>query len=266
MVRWIADTATVDPAARLADGARVGAFCVVGPLVRLGSECRLGDHAWVGGAACIGKGVEIQSFCVLGAGPAGRGQTPGQMKIRIGKRSVLGRAVVVQPGQPGRATQVGENCQLGPLVKVESGAVLGRDVHLGAGVLVGRLAVVESAASVGHGTILAPGVRLGRNCAIGALSEVGRDIPPHMVADGRQAVVRAVNVAGLQRLRVEPLGIAALMEAFRLVYRSGLPLDRAQQKLRAQSFWTPEVKELFQSLETSVKTAHGSLCEQGRVA
>ena len=266
MVRWIADTATVDPAARLADGARVGAFCVVGPLVRLGSLCQLGDHTWVGGAACVGQGVEIQSFCVLGAGSWGRGQAPGPKKIRIGKLSVLGRAVVIEPGQAGRATVVGEQCQIGPLVKIETGAALGSDVQLGAGVVVGREAVVGSAASVGHGTVLAPRVRLGRNCAIGALSEVGFNIPPHMVADGRQAVVRGVNVGGLQRLKVDPLGIAALMEAFRLVYRSGLPLDRAEQKLRAQSFWTPEVNELFQSLESSVTTAHGRLCEQGRVA
>ena len=266
MVRWIADTATVDPAARLADGARVGAFCVVGPLVRLGSRCRLADHVWLGAATCIGMDVEISPFCVLGAGLAGHNVEPRQRKLRVGKHSLLGRAVVIEPGQPGQATVVGEHCQLGSLVKIESGAVLGNDIQLGAGVVVARRAVVESAVSIGHGTVLAPGVRLGRNCAIGALGEVRHDIPPHMVADGRPAVVRGVNVAGLQRLKVDPLGIAALMEAYRLIYRSGLPLDRAQQKLRTQSFWTPEVKELFQSLESSVPTAHGRLREQGRVA
>lgn len=266
MVRWIADTAAVDPAARVADGARVGSFCVVGPLVRLSEKVQVGSHTWLGGSTCVGSGVEIGEFSVLGVVRSSQPGKPADRKIRIGKGSSLGRAVVVEAPSGFRPTVIGQNCQFASLVKVEAGANLASDVHLGAGVVVGRNAEIEAFATLGHGVSVASGVRLGRNCAIGSLSKVSHNIPPHLLADGGPAVIRGVNVAGLQRLGVEPLGIAALMATYRLIYRMGLPLDRAEQKLRAQSFWTPEVIELFHSLASSASLAFGTIREQGRVA
>lgn len=266
MVRWIADTATVDPAARLADGSRIGSFCVVGPLVRLSENVQIGSHAWLGGSTCVGPEVEIGEFSVLGSARFSKSGKPGNSKIRLGKGSTLGRAVVVEAAAGHRPTVIGQRCQVASLVKIEAGANLSSDVHLGAGVVVGVNAEIEAFAALGHGVTVSAGVRLGRNCAIGSLSKVTHNIPPHLLADGGPAVIRGVNVAGLQRLGVEPLGIAALMAAYRLIYRMGIPLDRAEQKLRAQSFWTPEVIELFHSLASSASHAFGTIREQGRVA
>lgn len=266
MVRWIADTATVDPAARLADGSLVGSFCVVGPLVRLAENVQVASHAWLGGSTCVGSDVEIGAFSVLGASRSSKPGKSAASKIRLGKGSILGRAVVVEAASGHRPTVIGPRCQVASLVKIEAGANLSSDIHLGAGVVVGLNAEIEAYAALGHGVSVAPGVRLGRNCAVGSLSKVSHSIPPHLLADGGPAVIRGVNVAGLQRLGVEPLGIAALMAAYRLIYRMGIPLDRAEQKLRAQSFWTPEVIELFHSLASSASLAFGTIREQGRVA
>ena len=268
MVRWIADTACVDTDADLADGARIGQFCVIGPYVRLESSVSLGRHTWIGATTHIGPDTDIAEFCVIGARVVPRQNSNVKaVAIRIGQGSRLGRAVVIEPGETSEsATTLGDCCMISALAKLESGAILGHDVQLGAGVVIGAQARVGNHVTLGHGTSVRPGVTLGPNCAVGALSEVSHDIPPHMLADGRPATVRGVNVSGLQRLGVEPFGIAAVIEAYRQIYKTGLPLERAEHQLRTASYWTPEVCEFFQHLEASAGNRLGSCREQGRVA
>jgi UDP-N-acetylglucosamine acyltransferase len=268
MVRWIADTACVDTNADLADGARIGQFCVIGPYVRLESSVSLGRHTWIGATTHIGPDTDIAEFCVIGARVVPRQNSNVKaVAIRIGQGSRLGRAVVIEPGETSEsATTLGDCCMISALAKLESGAILGHDVQLGAGVVIGAQARVGNHVTLGHGTSVRPGVTLGPNCAVGALSEVSHDIPPHMLADGRPATVRGVNVSGLQRLGVEPFGIAAVIEAYRQIYKTGLPLERAEHQLRTASYWTPEVCEFFQHLEASAGNRLGSCREQGRVA
>jgi UDP-N-acetylglucosamine acyltransferase len=268
MVRWIADTACVDTNADLADGARIGQFCVIGPYVRLDASVSLGRHTWIGATTHIGPDTDIAEFCVIGARVVPRQNSNVKaVAIRIGQGSRLGRAVVIEPGETSEsATTLGDCCMISALAKLESGAILGHDVQLGAGVVIGAQARVGNHVTLGHGTSVRPGVTLGPNCAVGALSEVSNDIPPHMLADGRPATVRGVNVSGLQRLGVEPFGIAAVIEAYRQIYKTGMPLERAEHQLRTASYWTPEVCEFFQHLEASAGNRLGSCREQGRVA
>jgi UDP-N-acetylglucosamine acyltransferase len=258
----------VDTNADLADGARIGQFCVIGPYVRLESSVSLGRHTWIGATTHIGPDTDIAEFCVIGARVVPRQNSNVKaVAIRIGQGSRLGRAVVIEPGETSEsATTLGDCCMISALAKLESGAILGHDVQLGAGVVIGAQARVGNHVTLGHGTSVRPGVTLGPNCAVGALSEVSHDIPPHMLADGRPATVRGVNVSGLQRLGVEPFGIAAVIEAYRQIYKTGLPLERAEHQLRTASYWTPEVCEFFQHLEASAGNRLGSCREQGRVA
>ena len=267
MVRWIADTACVDTAAQLADGTRIGQYCVIGPHVSVKYSCRLGDHTYVGCCTEIGAECDIAEFCVIGGREIDlRRGTAKSVGIRIGLLTRLGRAVVIESGTSAVPTILGARCVVSSLAKLESGAILGHDVHLGSGVVIGSQAELSENASVGHGTMVQAGVRLGRNCAVGTLSQVGIDIPPHMLADGRPATVRGVNVAGLQRLGVDPFGINAVIQAYRQVYRTGLPLERAEQLLCSDSGGTPEVREFFQHLEASAGNRLGSYPEQWRVA
>ena len=208
MVRWIADTACVDTAAQLADGTRIGQYCVIGPHVSVKYSCRLGDHTYVGCCTEIGAECDIAEFCVIGGREIDlRRGTAKSVGIRIGLLTRLGRAVVIESGTSAVPTILGARCVVSSLAKLESSARLGHDVHLGSGVVIGSQAELAENASVGHGTMVQAGVRLGRNCAVGTLSQVGIDIPPHMLADGRPATVRGVNVAGLQRLGLTHQGL-----------------------------------------------------------
>lgn len=269
MVRMISDSAIVDPQAMIADGCRIGNLSRVGPEVVLQRDVTIAGHAWVSSRTLIGPGSQIASHCLIGASPEQKNRSPRPRRIDqivIGREVETGRAVVIENGCPARPTVIGDRSNLASLSKVSRAASLGEGCQLGAAVVVGRGAILGASVRVGHSSIIAEGVRIGRNVAIGSLNEVSTDIPPHLVADGRPASVRCINVAGLQRLGAEPLAIASLVEAFRLVYRTGMPTDIAEKQLRNIGLWTPEVIEMFDFLRASAATALGYGRDQGRVA
>ncbi|HEY0437663.1 MAG TPA: acyl-[acyl-carrier-protein]--UDP-N-acetylglucosamine O-acyltransferase, partial [Phenylobacterium sp.] len=62
-------TALVAKGAELAEGVRIGPFCIVGERARIGAGTTLKSHVVVDGATEIGERNEIWPFAVLGGPP-----------------------------------------------------------------------------------------------------------------------------------------------------------------------------------------------------
>ncbi len=269
MVRMFADTASVDTRAQVADGCRIGDYCTIGPDVVLQRQVEVGAHSWLDSRTTVGSGTKLASHCLIGVGEMRRHRLGRRAKVEqilVGREVELGRAVVIESGCYSRPTLVGDRSQLSSLSKICRAASLGEGCHIGSAAIVGFGASLGASVRVGHGSKIDEGVRIGRNSVIGVLSHVSSDIPPHLVADGRPAMVRCINLAGLQRLGADPLTIASLVETHRLVFRTGLPIDFAEKQLRSIGLWTPEVVELFDFLRAPAAKAQESGRNQGRVA
>jgi UDP-N-acetylglucosamine acyltransferase len=78
-------------------------------------------------------------------------------------------------------------------------------------------------------------VKIGRLAMIGGMTRIDRDVPPFMLVEGNPARVRALNKVGLQRsgLVSDPEVQSTLKKAFRLIYRSRLPLAEAVAQIQA---------------------------------
>ena len=62
--------------------------------------------------------------------------------------------------------------------------------------------------------------RIGRFAITGGCSKIVQDVPPFMIADGNPAVVRGINLVGLERKGFPRKPSRRSKEAFRLIYRS----------------------------------------------
>ena len=80
----------IDPTARVADGARIGAsveigpYCLVGPRVELKSGVRLVGHVNITGATTIGEKTIVYPFSSLGTPPQSVRYRGGETKLVIG--------------------------------------------------------------------------------------------------------------------------------------------------------------------------------------
>jgi|GEM_PF-3988959 len=266
MVHLFPDTTYADPRAALADDVRLGRYAVVGPEVRIERGTEIGDHVWLGSAARLGEGVSIGDHSVIGQRTLRRFGFGAAASIHIGSGTWLGRGVVVGGDRTHGSTRVGADSRIESACRLGAGVRLASGVTLGSGCEVGERVRIESRTHCGSGCRIGKGIQIGRNVVIGALSEVLTDVPPHVLAEGKGPILRGVNVAGLQKIGVDPRGIQAMNEAFGAIVRKGRPVAEVSRSLDRQGYWTQEVREFVAYFSKSADAGQSGFREPGRVA
>jgi UDP-N-acetylglucosamine acyltransferase len=122
--------------------------------------------------------------------------------------------------------------------------------------LAGHVEVAERA-FFGGGAGVHQFCRVGRLAMLGGYAKVVQDCLPFVITDGSPARATALNVVGLRRAGFTASQIRTLHQAYRLLLRSGLPLERALAELRALQ--DPAVDELVAFVRGSKRGfAHGA--------
>jgi UDP-N-acetylglucosamine acyltransferase len=110
---------------------------------------------------------------------------------------------------------------------------------------------------VGDWAILSGYTLVHQFCKIGAHSfsgmgtSIGKDVPAYITVAGSPAEAKTINVEGLRRRGFDSAEIAALRRAFKILYRQGLTLDAAVERLQAMAAETPSLQPLIDSLMQS---------------
>jgi UDP-N-acetylglucosamine acyltransferase len=74
-------------------------------------------------------------------------------------------------------------------------------------------------------------VRMGRHAMIGGKSKIVQDVLPFFITDGNPARVRGVNSVGLQRAGLSEDARRALKNAYKMLFRSKLPVADVLEQL-----------------------------------
>jgi UDP-N-acetylglucosamine acyltransferase len=75
-------------------------------------------------------------------------------------------------------------------------------------------------------------VRIGQHAMLGGASALVQDIPPFVIAAGDKASPHGINVEGLKRRGFSPETIAALRQAYKVLYKDGLSFEEAKVALQ----------------------------------
>ena len=80
---------------------------------------------------------------------------------------------------------------------------------------------------------------------------IGKDVPAYVTVSGSPAEARTINTEGLRRRGFSDASLSDLRRAFKLIYRQGLPLEIAMERLEEMAADTPEITPLLESLKSS---------------
>jgi len=228
---------TIDPTARVADGARIGEgvqigpYCLVGPQVELKSGVRLLGHVNVTGVTTIGDDTVVYPFCSLGTPPQSVHYRGGATKLIIGARCVLRESVTMNTGTEdgGGVTLVGERCMF------MAGSHVGHDCEVGDDVTLANNAVLGGHVSVGKHTFLGGHVdihqfvRIGEGVMMAGMSAARDDIIPFGFALGQTAALVGLNIVGLRRRGATRAEMHRVRRAYRsLFFVEGKLSDRIE--------------------------------------
>ena len=111
--------------------------------------------------------------------------------------------------------------------------------------------VIGDWAILGGGTLVHQFVHVGAHSFTGMSTYLDRDLPPFVKAAGHMAKPFGINSEGLRRRGFAAATIAALKQAYRTVYRSGLSQQEILRELEAQGLQCAEVRAIAEFIATS---------------
>ncbi|MCB1917241.1 MAG: acyl-ACP--UDP-N-acetylglucosamine O-acyltransferase [Rhodocyclaceae bacterium] len=226
-------TAIVDPAARLADDVEVGAYTIIGPDVEIGTGTRVGPHVVIEGHTRIGCDNQIFQFCSIGAVPQDKKFAGEPTRLEIGDRNTIREYCSFNLGtaQDGGLTRVGSDNWIMAYVHVAHDCIVGdHTIFANNATLAGHVTVGDWAILGGFTGVHQFG-RVGAHAFCGVGTVLLQDLPPYVTVAGNPAAPRGINAEGLKRRGFEAGEIAAIKRAYRSLYRSGLGLDEACEKI-----------------------------------
>jgi UDP-N-acetylglucosamine acyltransferase len=246
-------TSCVDPRARVAATARVGPFCWVGPDVVLEDDVVLDSHVRVEGHTTLRRGVHVHAGAVLGGPPQDLKFRAGTRSgLEIGARTVIRECVTANAGtDEGSLTRIGADCLVMAYVHAAHNVEVGDHVILANGVQLAGYVRVEEWAVVGGLVPVHQFVRIGCHAIVGGGFRVPQDVAPYVRAGGYPLRPIGINVVGLGRRGFAPETVRALKHAYRLLFRDGLAVVAALERIRREVPMLPEVEHLVRFAATS---------------
>lgn len=240
--------AIVAAGAELAADVEVGPFSVIGADVSIGAGTWVGPHVVINGHTRIGAGNKIFQFTSIGEAPQDKKYAGEPTRLEIGARNVIREYCTIHCGTPGDegVTRVGDDNLFMAYTHVAHDCLIGNQV------IMANLAQIAGHVQIGDWAILSGYVSVHQFCKIGAHAfmahhaGITRDVPPYVMAIGNPAVPHSINSEGLKRRGFSPDQIRNLRNAYRILYRSDLPLAAAVEQLSELAATQPELKPFVQ--------------------
>jgi len=245
-------TAVIDPKAELGKEVVIGPYCVIGPEVVLGEGCWLQNQVSIFGPVTIGARNRFHAFCSIGQQTQDLKYAGEPTYLEIGDDNCFREFSTVNRGTAvGAVTRVGNRGNFLAYSHIAHDCEV-RDhvIFSNNGTLAGHV-LVEEYAVLGGLSAVHQFCRIGEHAITGGCSKIVQDVPPFMVADGNPAVVRGINLVGVERRGFSTEAIRTLKEAYRILYRSNLNTKQALEELARSFPGRAEIERLIRFIEMS---------------
>lgn len=246
-------TAIIEPGARIGANVSIGAYSLIGPNVEIGDGTWIGPHVVINGHTRIGRENRIYQFASLGEVPQDKKYAGENTRLEIGDRNTIREFCTFNLGtaQDAGVTRIGNDnwimayvhiahdCQVGNHTTFANNAQLAGHVHVDDWAILGGYTGVHQFCHIGAHIMTAVG------------TVVLQDVPPYLMAAGNSAQPYGINVEGLKRRGFTQESITALKRAYRTLYKSGLMLEEAKEKLAEDAKDAPDVQLFLDFLKVS---------------
>ena len=246
-------TAIIYPGAEIDTGVTIGPYSIIRENVFIGKDTVIAPHVVIEPYVTIESDCQIFQYASIGAAPQAVKFKGERTYVKIGRKSVVREFVTIHRGTEfgGGVTEVGEenflmayshiahDCKIGRRVIMANNATLAGHINIGDYVTIGGLVAIHQFVNVGD------------HAYVGGKSAIVKDIPPYVIAAGDRATLHGLNSVGLKRMGMSPKTISLLKKAYRIVFRIGITMNEAIERVPAEVEQIPEVVKFMDFLKSS---------------
>ena len=249
-------TAIIDPKAELDSSVKVGAYTIIGPNVQIGAGSEIGPHAVIEGHTTIGENNRIFQFASLGAIPQDKKYRGEPTRLIIGNGNTIREFTTFNLGT---VTGIGET-RIGDDNWIMAYCHLAHDCVIGSHTIFANNASLAGHVTIGDYVILGGYTVVFQFCQIGNYAMtafaagVHKDVPPYFMAAGYRAEPAGINSEGMRRNGFTPEQITNVKNAYKALYRQGLPYEEARSQIAQAAETAPELSVLRDFLADSQRS------------
>jgi UDP-N-acetylglucosamine acyltransferase len=232
----VALTARVHPGAAIGPDVGIGDFAIVEEDVAIGAGSQLEPYVYVKRWTTLGENNRISAGTVLGTDPLDKGFTGARSYLRIGNGNIIREHYTISRGTaPESETVIGDENYIMTSGHIAHNCRIGSRTVIASCALVAGYVDVEDQAFISGGVVIHQHSRIGRLAMIGGNTRVNSDLPPFFLYTDFNVAAHGLNLVGLKRAGFRAEDIQALKTAYRLLYRSGLKLEQALQRIETEA-------------------------------
>lgn len=246
-------TAIIDPTAEIGSDVEIGPYTIIKANTVIGPGTVIGPHVVVDQYVTIGPECEIYQYASIGAAPQDLKYEGEVTYLKVGRGTVIREFVTINRGTGvgGGITEVGEKNFLMAYAHIAHDCKTGRGVILANNSTLAGHITIGDYVTVGGLVAIHQFVQVGDYAYIGGKSAVVKDVPPFVIASGDRATLHGLNNVGLRRHNFSDSTLRSLKKAYRIVFRIGLTLNEAVERVRAEVDLIPEVVAFLEFVKAS---------------
>lgn len=246
-------TAMVDPKARLGREVSIGAWTMIGPDVEIGDGTQVAHHCTIVGKTKIGKNNKVSPYVSIGMPPQHLHDNGAESRLEIGDGNTFREFVTIHLGTVagGGLTRVGNGNFMMNYVHVAHDCRVGNNIILANACQLGGHTEVGDRANLGGQVAIHQFVKVGTFAMCGGATALRQDVPPYVMVEGNPARLRGLNTIGLKRNGFDENAIATIKKAYRVLFRSGLTVERATEQALSEFPGVEAVSNLVNFMRAS---------------
>jgi UDP-N-acetylglucosamine acyltransferase len=194
------------------------------------------------GRTTIGDNNHIFQFNSIGAIPQDKKYAGEPCELVVGNNNTIREFCTLNIGSPGDlgVTRVGDDNWIMAYVHVAHDCVIGNKTIFANNTLLAGHVHVDDWVIFGGFTVVHQFVRVGAHAMTAMNSLLFADLPPYVMAQGQPAGARSMNFEGLRRRGFSAQRIAAVKAMHKALYRDGLTLQAAYERIQELAITSPE--------------------------
>ncbi len=248
-------TAIIANDVKFGENVKVGPWCVIGDGVELGNNTIIESHVVIKGPTQIGENNHIYQFSSIGEDTPDLKYDGEPTRLIIGDHNIIREGVTIHRGtvQDKSETRIGSHNLIMAYVHIGHDSVVGNHCILVNNAALAGHVIVDDYAILGGFTLVHQFVRIGAHCFTGMGCAVGKDIPAFVMVSGAPAAARNINMEGLKRRGFTKDDIAALVKAYKILYRKSLTVEQAIAEISLLESSSLHIRTFIDSLHASTR-------------